>query len=92
MHIFLQLSPLILLSKCLRGYEVSQSVTPELKGHENPYDLKKYIEMITIQGPMHFAPANSALVAGQPTYAQEILDGMLAGSPSDTEPLDPSSV
>lgn len=56
-----------------------QSVTPELKGHANPYDLKSYIEANTIQGPMHFAPRKSFLVADQNAYAQEILDAMLAG-------------
>ena len=61
-----------------RGAVNVQSITPELKGHENPYDLKRYIEVNTIQGPMHFAPTNSALVAGQPAYAQQILDAMLS--------------
>ena len=61
-----------------RGAVNVQSVTLELKGHENPYDLKRYIEVNTIQGPMHFAPRNSFLVAEQPAYAQQILDAMLA--------------
>lgn len=60
-----------------RGAVNVQSITPELKGHENPYDLKRYIEVNTIQGPMHFAPTNSTLVAGQPAFAQQVLDAML---------------
>jgi len=68
-----------------RGAVTVQSVSPELKGHENPYDLKRYIEINTIQGPMHFAPANSSLVAGQAAYAQQILDGMLDGALSNIE-------
>ncbi len=60
-----------------RGAVNVQSITPELKGHENPYDLKRCIEVNTIQGPMHFAPTNSTLVAGQPAYTQLILDEML---------------
>jgi len=62
-----------------RGAVNVQSVTSELKGHENPYDLKRYIEVNTIQGPMHFASTNRALVAGQPAYAQQILNAILVG-------------
>jgi len=68
-----------------RGAVLVQSVATELKGHENPYDLKRYIEINTIQGTMHFAPANGPLVAGQAAYARQILDGMLAGVSSRFE-------
>jgi hypothetical protein len=62
-----------------RGAVPVQSVTPALTSHQNEYDRKSYIEFHTTEGPVHFAPRKGFLVAGQNEYAQEILDGILAG-------------
>lgn len=62
-----------------RGSQAVRSVGAELKSHRtNPYDVKKYIEICTDQGPVHFAPVQGATVFGQPAYAQQVLAGLLA--------------
>jgi hypothetical protein len=38
----------------------------------------------TTEGPVHFAPGKGLLVTGRNEYAQEILDGQLAGSSLST--------
>ncbi len=62
-----------------RGAVSVQSVTPRLKGHPKRDDPKRYIQVNTIQGLMHFAPRNSFRIAGQKAYAQRILKAMRPG-------------
>jgi hypothetical protein len=61
-----------------RGSQTVQSVAPILTHHSNAFDRKSYVEFRTDQGLIHFAPANSFLVFGQPDYAQKVLNSMLA--------------
>lgn len=58
------------------------SFSPALATGDNPYDLKQYLELHTVQGPMRFAPRNSFFVAKQGEYARQILTVVLDGNVS----------
>ncbi len=61
-----------------RGSERVRTVCPDLTSGKSSYDAKKYIEMHTQQGVVHFAPLKGFLVFDQPDYAGQVLMGMLA--------------
>jgi hypothetical protein len=70
-----------------RGRQMVLSVSSELSRHNNIFDMKRYIEMFTDRGKVHFAPRKGISVAKQPGYANEVMANMLAhGVPLKVNP------
>lgn len=69
----------LLMADGREGEDVN-SFSPTLATGSNPYDLKHYIELHTVRGPIRFAPRKSFFVAKQGEYAQQVLDAVLDGS------------
>ena len=64
-----------------RGATSVASVTSTLTGSGSPYDQRRYIELETDKGTMHFAPRRGLSAAAQAQHAQDVLDSILIALP-----------